>query len=120
MSDPFYRSAEWRRLRTTVLRCDPVCGVPGCDRQASHVDHIRPRSEGGPDSLANLRALCASCHNRRTAAGNAPPRAVGCDARGLPLDPAHPFLVGGKSLGAEGLGPPGSRARSKFRPRGGC
>lgn len=119
MSDPFYRSPTWRQLRAAVLRCDPVCATPGCDRAASHVDHIRPRSEGGADALANLRALCASCHNRRTASGNAPPRVVGCDPAGLPLDPEHPFLAG-KSLGAEGLRPRGRRVRSKFRPRGGC
>jgi 5-methylcytosine-specific restriction endonuclease McrA len=89
MSDPFYRSHRWIQLRADCLARDPVCRTPGCGRPSTHADHIVPRAEGGADALHNLRGLCPSCHNRRSATGNAAPRAVGCDERGQPLDPGH-------------------------------
>lgn len=46
--------------------------------------------------MGNLRGLCQSCHNRRSANGtNAEPRAVGCNADGMPRDPGHPWLTWG-------------------------
>lgn len=57
--------ARWRKLRKMVLAAQPLC--VRCDRPAKHVDHIVPRSQGGDDSMANLQALCATCHNRKTA-----------------------------------------------------
>lgn len=100
MSASFYRSAEWRRLRLAVLTRDPVCSTRGCDRKSTHCDHIVPRSAGGADNMANCRGVCTSCHNRRSASGNAPLRAVGCDATGRPLDPAHPWLAWGAQADA--------------------
>lgn len=123
MSAAFYRSGEWRRLRAAVLARDPVCASRGCGRPAVHVDHVVPRSRGGADTLGNLRGACASCHNRRSAAGNAPLRAIGCNVDGTPLDPSHPWLSWGepasveKSLRAGGGDRGGSRLRTKF-PRG--
>lgn len=89
MSSAFYRSAEWRRLRAECLRRQPVCVTPGCGKPATVADHIVPRSKGGADSLANLRGVCAACHNSRTARGNGALRVRGCDASGWPLDPGH-------------------------------
>lgn len=53
--------SPWRRLRAAVLgdACER-CGA--MDRL--QVDHIVPRSLGGPDHPSNLRTLCASCHAR--------------------------------------------------------
>lgn len=87
MTDPFYRSAAWRALRAEVLTRQPVCATPGCRARARAVDHIVPRSRGGPDSLGNLRGLCVTCHNQRRRGGE--PRVPGCDATGMPLDPGH-------------------------------
>lgn len=97
MTDPFYRSKEWRALRAAVLRRDPICRTPGCTRPSTHVDHNTPRARGGSDHPSNLVGRCASCHSAKTAAadggfGNkrrdrAPVK--GCDADGLPLDPGH-------------------------------
>lgn len=97
MSDSFYRSKEWRALRAATLRRDPVCKVRGCGRPASHADHIIERERGGADTLDNLRGLCRSCHNRRSARGGGDPRAVGCKADGTPRDPGHPWLTWGDS-----------------------
>jgi len=123
MSSAFYRSPEWRRLRAVVLQRDPVCATRGCGRPSSHVDHIVPRSRGGADTPGNLRGVCVSCHNRRSASGNAPLRAIGFDVNGQPLDPAHPWLSWGetsapeKSLGVGGGDRAGSRIRTKFPRR---
>lgn len=120
MSDPFYRSSEWRWLRQETLMRDPFCRTPGCNRLSTHADHIVARKAGGPDTLSNLRGLCTSCHNRRSARGNAEPRLVGCDAAGLPLDPLHPWNVASTPKNLSELsdrGPARGRARSKFQDR---
>lgn len=40
-----------------------ICGRPGADS----ADHLIPRSQGGPDTLANLRPAHRSCNSRRGA-----------------------------------------------------
>lgn len=63
----------WRQLRELILvRDDGLCQVPladgrTCLQPASHVDHVLPRSRGGDDSPANLRAACRDCNLRRGA-----------------------------------------------------
>lgn len=89
MSDPFYRSKAWHQLRARVLRQSPTCTATGCGKPASHVDHIVPRRHGGPDAISNLRALCAGCHNRRTALGNDVPRALDVTPTGELLSKRH-------------------------------
>lgn len=117
----FYGSGAWKQLRKAVLARDPVCRTPGCGRPSSHADHVVPRSAGGEDVLSNLRGLCQSCHNRRSASGNSPLRSIGCLPDGTPRDPAHPFLVGSDPTGAASrlsLGPAhrwGDRISTKFR-----
>jgi 5-methylcytosine-specific restriction endonuclease McrA len=87
MSDPFYRTETWRRLRAACLRRDPVCTTPGCGAPATEADHITPRAKGGADALWNLRGLCKPCHGQRRRGGE--PRARGCDESGQPRDPGH-------------------------------
>ncbi|TVQ64827.1 MAG: HNH endonuclease, partial [Phycisphaerales bacterium] len=62
----FYWSDRWRRLRAMVLREEPLCRM--CGGPANEVDHIVPRSEDASLELVrdNLRALCKSCHSKRT------------------------------------------------------
>jgi 5-methylcytosine-specific restriction protein A len=47
-----------------VLRAQPACVV--CGAPATDVDHITPKRLGGRDDMANLQALCHSCHTRKT------------------------------------------------------
>ena len=78
----------WRELRAYVLERDGYrCRVPNaagqpCGAYARHADHVVPRSRGGQDHPANLRAACATCNLRR---GNATPRSVSPD----PVAPAR-------------------------------
>lgn len=58
-----YGTRAWRQLASAVVRGRP-CAV--CGRPARIAAHIVPRRQGGADSLANLRPLCASCHSRET------------------------------------------------------
>lgn len=39
----------------------------GCAVIANEVDHVVPVFEGGNDELENLRAICSSCHRKKTA-----------------------------------------------------
>jgi 5-methylcytosine-specific restriction enzyme A len=84
-----YSRKSWRLRRERVLAEQPICATPGCQRASHAVDHDPPLSQGGSDETSTLRGYCTSCHNRRSALGNATPRAVGCDAQGNPLDPGH-------------------------------
>jgi 5-methylcytosine-specific restriction endonuclease McrA len=57
----------WERLRRAVLNRDggrcQLCGEPATD-----VDHVVSRADRGGEDMANLRALCAPCHRKRSAA----------------------------------------------------
>jgi 5-methylcytosine-specific restriction endonuclease McrA len=67
-SPAFYHRAKWQQLAASVLARDNyICRLmlPGCKVEASIADHIRERKAGGSDDPSNLRAVCASCHNRR-------------------------------------------------------
>lgn len=98
-----YSTATWRNLRAAKLAADPMCEVcrtRGRLIPASHVDHVQAIAAGGPPfpALDRLMAMCASCHSIKTdaldRAGGKGVAFKGCDADGLPLDPAHPFLTG--------------------------
>lgn len=87
MSDPYYRSKAWRKLRAQCLARDRICTVIGCSEKAVVADHITPRSQGGADALFNLRGLCTKHHNQRRQGGE--PYIKGCDVNGQPADPTH-------------------------------
>ena len=93
---------DWQRLRAVVLAEEPLCRFckdAGLTVLAQVVDHVVPISEA-PDlrlDRANLRSLCKSCHDRRTALdqgfakGKAKP-VIGPD--GLPVNrPGHPWFT---------------------------
>lgn len=68
--DPFYQSKEWKEFRKYYLMQHPLCRF--CEEQgklvtATVLDHIQPRSQGGPDfELWNLQPLCKSCNAKKT------------------------------------------------------
>lgn len=70
-----YESREWRELAATVLDEERACpGWPedhpiACRQRTTQVDHVIALEDGGPPlDRTNLRALCASCHGRKSAA----------------------------------------------------
>jgi len=44
-----------------------LCGKPITNGQPWDIDHVRPRSAGGSDTLGNLRPAHASCNRGRGA-----------------------------------------------------
>ncbi|HEY1300872.1 MAG TPA: HNH endonuclease [Stellaceae bacterium] len=105
MTDPFYRSKQWKKLREARLKLDNyACVVAGCGARAVVVDHIVRRRDGGADTLSNLRSLCREHDQqvkerpsgRRANAGQLTVK--GCFADGSPRDPAHPWFTGGGGI----------------------
>ncbi len=103
-----YITSKWKKLRLVKLAQHPVCQI--CERrgltvEANTVDHIKPISQGGAPypALSGLMALCARCHNEKTAGfdrthGNATGRRFkGCDATGNPIDPGDGWWSGAGS-----------------------
>ena len=65
----------WRKLREVVLARDEgfcvECRARGLFVAGNHVDHIKPKAEGGGDELTNLQLLCADCHTDKSQAEGA-------------------------------------------------
>ena len=60
----------WRIIRDQAMSrddwlCQP-CKKKGIITAATQCDHIKPKSEGGTDSLSNLQAICKDCHSIKT------------------------------------------------------
>lgn len=99
MPDPFYGTAAWKRLSAACLRRDRICTTQGCNELAVVADHVIPRSQGGPDTLANLVGRCIRCHNRRR--GRDEPPIQGCYPDGQPRDRRHWWNSGAANKRAE-------------------
>jgi 5-methylcytosine-specific restriction endonuclease McrA len=64
MPDAYHR-AEYRHNRLAVLEAAGWrCEWPGCGRPANSCDHILPLSQGGGNTLGNLRASCHRCNSQ--------------------------------------------------------
>ena len=135
MADWPYSTNTWAALRRAKLQETPLCEA--CTRMgqivaASHVDHRVAIAAGGPafPTLDGLASLCPSCHATKTNAEDRPDRRAGagvyrgCGVDGLPLDPAHPFVAGGRGLHEPGAAAsrtgPTANAQLVRRRRGGC
>lgn len=58
-------TTQWRKIRERILiRDSRICQWCGVD-EATHVDHIVPRSKGGTDMDDNLVASCRRCNLAR-------------------------------------------------------
>ena len=68
LSQKFYNSEEWRRVRYLALRASrgvcELCGVGPTHGHPLHVDHIKPRSKHPELALeiSNLQVLCEDCN----------------------------------------------------------
>ena len=56
-------SIRYNVLKRAKYRCE-LCGGHE-DQIALHVDHIIPRSKGGPDEISNFQALCMTCNTNK-------------------------------------------------------
>jgi 5-methylcytosine-specific restriction endonuclease McrA len=75
--------------RRGVLRRDEHrCAY--CGGHAATVDHVLPRSRGGPDTWDNLVACCVRCNNLK---GNRTPEEKGWTLRVRPRAPRGPTWV---------------------------
>ena len=88
------QSAQWQRLRASVLASAPLCRhctEEGRTMAATDVDH----RDGNPgnNELENLQPLCHACHSRKTAADRGHTVRMGCDESGTPLDPRSPWAT---------------------------
>ncbi|MBK6585399.1 MAG: HNH endonuclease [Gammaproteobacteria bacterium] len=76
------------------------CLKAGRYTAGNECDHITAKALGGDDSPSNLQWLCKPCHAAKTArestGGDIP---QGCDASGVPVDPAHHWGRAGRELG---------------------
>ena len=74
----FYKSTQWRSVRSAFLREHPLCGQcqsKGQLRPAVVVDHRTPIKAGGERfEESNLQSLCIPCHNRKSALERSPGR----------------------------------------------
>ncbi|MCE0975454.1 MULTISPECIES: HNH endonuclease [Pseudomonas] len=83
-------SAAWRRLRAQVLAEEPLCRwclARGQYVASTDVDHIN--NDGDDNRRENLTGMCHECHSRKTAHDMGKKVFLGCDVRGIPLDPNH-------------------------------
>jgi len=67
----FYASTVWKKTRALFRAANPlceICATEGRETLAQQVDHRVPVREDPDRALdpTNLRALCMSCHSRRT------------------------------------------------------
>jgi len=56
-------SIRYNVLKRAKHRCE-LCGGHE-DQVALHVDHIIPRSKGGPDDISNFQTLCITCNTNK-------------------------------------------------------
>jgi 5-methylcytosine-specific restriction enzyme A len=63
-----YNDPEWKQIRAAYIKAHPMCAE--CGEKGKHVDHIKPRSQGGTNDMGNLQTLCHSCHSRKTGQGD--------------------------------------------------
>lgn len=88
-----YVRVPYRRImlsRKNVLRRDgqrcQYCG----SRDSLTVDHVYPKSRGGPDTWENLVAACVPCNNRK---GNRTPDEANMKLRRRPFRPSHVMFI---------------------------
>jgi HNH endonuclease len=78
------------KIARAVLLRDGHCRIPGCEvRHGLHVHHLRPRSWGGTDDIANLAAVCTIAGHHQMLVPHGPWTLVGNPHRPDGLRLAH-------------------------------
>lgn len=82
--------STWEKVRALKLKDQPLCEV--CQKRnritaAVLVHHVDSNPRNNADQ--NLMSVCRHCHDVLHS------KIKGCDARGLPIDPLHPWNMGG-------------------------
>lgn len=96
MSNKWYRSARWQKLRKAQLSRHPYCQCPHHKNHripADTVDHIQPH-KGDPKlfwSTANLQSLTKRCHDAAKQVRDKSGYWPGAHLSGEPEDPEHPW-----------------------------
>ncbi len=67
---------RWQVFQRDGWKC-VACGRSSQDEVILQVDHILPRSRGGPDSLDNLQTLCTVCNQGKSNRDNTDLRGIG-------------------------------------------
>lgn len=99
MGHAFYGTARWKRRRADQLARHPLCAlcrdVRGRVTPATVADHREPwRRAPDPRNAffsGELISLCKPCHDSWKQQMEKSGRISGCDLRGIPLDPGHPW-----------------------------
>ena len=85
-----YRRIPFKEIilsRKNILRRDGHrCQYCGTTRPPITVDHVIPRSQGGPDVWENLVAACIRCNNAK---GDRTPEQAGMKLLSKPRRPSH-------------------------------
>ena len=82
----------WRRLRAVILGERPLCQhclARGVIEPATEVDHAD--NDSSNNDRNNLVPMCKPCHSKKTQADMGNRVSYGCDSKGMPLDPNHPW-----------------------------
>lgn len=92
MTDKFYLSKPWRKIRRVKLKENPLCEyclAVGKYTPATCVDHYTPIKKGGAKlDKGNLKSSCNKCHSSKTQGsdinGGLDVLRRGCDENGIP------------------------------------
>ncbi len=76
--------------RAIFARDHWTCQYCGTSKSSLTVDHVIPRSKGGPSSWDNIVACCAPCNRRK---GDRLPRQAGMEPRQKPRVPSPTIFV---------------------------
>ena len=71
--------------RNVIRRDGHTCVYCGASERLT-IDHVMPKSRGGPDTWENLVAACTPCNNRK---GNRTPEEAGLTMHSRPFRPSH-------------------------------
>jgi 5-methylcytosine-specific restriction protein A len=90
-----YNNSAWRARRAEQLRAHPLCRFcfehRGVVTPATVADHVTPHKGNAELFAGPLQSLCATCHSGSKRELETTGTFRGCDLRGVPLDPNHPW-----------------------------